>query len=224
MSLFPVGRITSGVQAAGHWSGTPAGIVHILADPASLWIVECAAASTRFEDKDDYPDVAYSHMERPLTDLLRQRMTPGQFSRVGDETLAGLLKSLRPHHVVLTGPDPLDYDLARLLKLLKDSGRRVQIETRASVFAEIPPWVWLTLRTAPSQSDTLAFDVRTLRRANEVIAKIFSSKDVDSLDAMLGISQPEAVWIIPARADQRLYSMCVDVAASKRWRVVRPSK
>lgn len=221
MTVFPVGRITSGVHQSGRYSGTPAATVHILADPGSGWVVQCAAASRVFEDTNDYPIVAYPTHERPMTELLRQKMVNGQYSLVGEPTLAGLLKSMKPSHVVITGSEPCDHDMSKLFKELKAAGRQVQIETRGATYQEIPPQVWVTLRTAPTRDGVLDVDVRMQVRANEIVAKIYSSDDIDAVEAIAGVNRPDT-WIIPARQDQGLYSMCVDVAAAKRWRVARP--
>lgn len=225
MSVLPIGRITSGVHLSGNYGGVPAATVQVLANPESGWVTQCAAKSTLFEDADDYPLVAYPAMERPMTELLRQRTFPGQYSFVGEPTLAGLLASMKPYHVVITGSEPCDYDMSKLFKALKETGRRVQIETRGAVFQDIPAQIWVTLRTTPTRDAILDVDIRMLRRANEVIAKIYCSDDIEALERLVGVAQhSEMIWIVPGRQEQRLYSMCVDVASSKHWRVTRPPK
>ena len=227
MSILPVARITSGVHQIGRFNGTPAAVVKVLADSKSSWVTQCAAAARVFHDIEDYPIVAYPQNEKPMTELLKQRNGREDYTLVGEPTLAGLLKSMRPSHVVFTGPEPCDYDMTALFKELQAAGRQIHLETRGATHNEPPASVWVTLRTAPARDGLMDVDVRMVARANEIVAKIYSSEDIDGVDRMQSIAKvkPDVVtWIIPARQDQRLYSMCVDVAASKRWRVARPAR
>lgn len=220
MSILLVGAVTESVQVDGHWHGTPAISIKLMA-PVGEPSYTPNLDSLPYVDPRDYPIPSVATGEISLSQMLRGRCNPDEYSRVGEATLWRLLTSRRGRHIVIYGPEPCHYQLERLTELLHGSGRKIQVETRGRAVTDLADHIWITLRPSPVRDGELDVLPEALSRANEVIAKIYRATDLDRLDKlMLGCSTP--VWLVPS--ERHVGGMCVEAASFRGWRVSGPMR
>lgn len=212
MTILFVGRISDSVQTEGHWHGTPTTIIRLMKMPE----VSSENFIGLYVDPIDYPVPVDTSREISLSRMLKDH-DPEEFARIGQATLWTLLKSRRGRHVIVTGPEPCEYELSRLTELLHGSGRLVQIETRGRVAVSLKDHVWLTLRPPAMRDGDLQVVASVLERANEIVARIHRPADVDRLDKLIA-SRNIPVWLIPSK-DKFSASVCIEAASHRKWRV-----
>lgn len=222
MSIVPVHSIRDVVIRDGVHSGTPATAITLL---VAATLAEPAAKRWPYAHPDDCPLPLDEEREVPLSAMLRGRLQPGQFARMGEATLWRFLQSCRPSRVLITGSEPCSHDLSRLVDLLKGHGKSVQVETSGIVYPLfISDDAWLTLRPAPMKNGhKLPVLQRVLDRANEIIAKIGRPSDVEHVAALTeGKDRQKPVWLFPGDQTPWLFQVCVDAAKYRGWRVSGP--
>lgn len=220
MTILFVGGVHDAIQIDGHWHGTPMTVIRLMQAPDTP---EDDGAPI-YVDASEYPIPLDPTREISLSRMLKERHAAEEFARVGEATLWTLLKSKRGRHVVVTGPEPCWFDLRRLSELLHGSGRQVQVETRGKGTPPPPERVWLTLRPPAVQEGDLQVDDAILQRADEIVARIYRPADVERLDRLMAQrSTPVHVWVIPGGRDKFSFSVCMEAASNRRWRVSRAS-
>lgn len=210
MISLPVNTIHASVQSEGAWSGTPTINIRLMPKPdEEPSDVSWPQPDWEFDEK----------REISLTKLLAKRRGPQtpEFAYIGIATLANLVSNFQQKHVVLLAREPGRHDIEQLVKLLAQTGRRVQIET-AGQCRTVVPSAWITLRANPRHE----MHPDTIERADEVLVYVRDRADVARAEMIFG-GQRRPLWIRPApSAEPNMYQECLTAAARHfEWRAFR---
>lgn len=135
--------------------------------------------------------------------------TKGTWSKSGTEwSVAEVVRGI-PHsakHVVITGGEPYEQDIKRLLTAIYRTGRTVQIETSGCYDVYGPGWITVSPKFFKPLSRV------ALRAACEIKQVIVSKSDVDKLitDVMPYIRSYVPVYLQPVSNGARALHICID--------------
>lgn len=191
MLTLPIRSVREAVQAAGFWHGTPCVAVELAdrIEPALRVGIERMFAKAE-------PDRTYAALSAP-------------------DALAAIGSRFTARHIVITGAEPCVYNLADLVAVLSGVGASVQIETKGGTDVADFPLGWVTLyvprasRPRPSATS----------RANEIIASIGSSADIERLDEIAAATAATTIWLKAAIGVERADELCISAARERGWRV-----
>lgn len=94
--------------------------------------------------------------------------------------IQSLLNCLKSQHVVISGGEPmLNPQISDLCCFLKESGRKVQIETSGAFWQDIPDDVWVTLSPKDHVSKKFPALDKAWGRANEIKIVVSDGTEVD---------------------------------------------
>jgi 7-carboxy-7-deazaguanine synthase len=125
------------------------------------------------------------------------------------DILLGLSYDAR--HVVVTGGEPFEQDIRRLLKCLWSEGRSVQIETSGCYDVYGPGWITVSPKFFKPLSR------QALRCASEIKQVVASRDDIDRLRAEVlpHVNQFVPVYLQPVSNGSRAIEWCIE--ACKRY-------
>jgi 7-carboxy-7-deazaguanine synthase len=109
-------------------------------------------------------------------------------------------------HIVITGGEPYEQDIRRLLYALHLEGRRVQIETSGCFDAYGPEWITVSPKFFKPLS------LQALRAACEIKQVVASQNDIDRLltEVIPHIGQWTPVYLQPVSNGNRALNLCVE--------------
>lgn len=219
MTSLPVNAIGSGSQLTGYWTGTPALVIRLMENPE--------ASVDPSVDRDAWPLTDWDfdpNNEISTSRLLgKSSQSTPHFAYFGASVLASLALSYREQHIIFVGREPCGHDLSSVIRLLREGGRQVQVET-AGHAKQLPPVghaVWVTLRALPME-DWGGIDPNVIARADEILVYARTKDDLDRAERLFGkLTTP--VWLGPAPcAEPAVYFKCFNVACRHiGWRAFR---
>lgn len=122
--------------------------------------------------------------------------------------LADIIKSIPydARHVVVTGGEPFQQDIKRLLHSLNHEGRTVQIETSGCFDVYGPGWITVSPKFFKPLSK------QALRAATEIKQVVASQDDIDRLltDVIPHIGQFTPVYLQPVSNGSRATKICME--------------
>ena len=122
--------------------------------------------------------------------------------------LADIIKGIpyAARHVVVTGGEPFEQDIKRLLKSLYQEGRAVQIETSGCFDVYGPGWITVSPKFFKPLSK------QALWAATEIKQVVASQADIDRLltDVVPHIGQFTPVYLQPVSNGSRATKLCVE--------------
>lgn len=109
-------------------------------------------------------------------------------------------------HVVITGGEPYEQDIKRLLWAIYRTGRRVQIETSGCYDVYGPEWITVSPKFFKPLS------IQALQSANEIKQVIASSADLDYFfeKVMPHIKKFNPIYLQPVSNGKRALQLCID--------------
>jgi 7-carboxy-7-deazaguanine synthase len=127
--------------------------------------------------------------------------------------LADILRGLPydARHVVVTGGEPFEQNIRRLLTCLWNEGRSVQIETSGCYDVYGPGWITISPKFFKPLSR------QALKQANEIKQVVASPDDIDRLreEVLPHVNQFVPVYLQPVSNGSRAIKWCVE--ACKRY-------
>lgn len=123
-------------------------------------------------------------------------------------------------HVVLTGGEPAEHDLAPLAEALYQADLMAQLETRGTMplgLAANSLW-WVTLKVGMAGGGEVLAEAAAL--ADEIKWPVGEPDDLDRLHAFLKLHQPAdeiTIWLHPQSAEAT--ALCVEACLRHGWRL-----
>lgn len=139
MLKLPVNEIFTSIQGEGYFSGTPAIFIRFQGCH-----VNCDFCDTRY--------ASFISKENRLESINKFRFkcnaSPSYYEFTEETLIDYMMKYFPPEkciHLVITGGEPLMHDINNLLKLLRNNGYFVQVETSGCYKIECGDDAWITL-------------------------------------------------------------------------------
>ena len=109
-------------------------------------------------------------------------------------------------HVVITGGEPYEQDIRRLLYAIYRTGRRVQIETSGCYDVYGPEWITVSPKFFKPLS------IQALQAANEIKQVIASPSDLEQFfeKVMPNVRQFVHVYLQPVSNGSRVLKLCIE--------------
>ena len=126
----------------------------------------------------------------------------------------------KPKLVVITGGEPLQYNLKELCLGIEASGKFVQIETSGTEIPQISPNTWMTLSPKINMQGGKQICAKAVARANEIKMPIGKMSDIDILLKLIDdykITVP--IWLQPISQNPSATKLCIDQAILRDWRL-----
>jgi len=209
--IYSISEVFLSVQGEGAHTGTPSAFVRLYGcsvgcpwcDSAYTWKLPPAKAT--------FGDLLYSEPEQALV------------AEVDVETLAAWCDQQPADHVVLTGGEPLEQDLAPLLERFAQLGQFVQVETSGTVRPSddtLSLIDWLTVSPKIDMPGGLAVQTEMLHRADEIKMPVGRERDIAQLQSLLNTLRAHPpVWLQPLSQSAKATRLCIEAAAANGWRV-----
>jgi 7-carboxy-7-deazaguanine synthase len=209
---YPVNEIFNTLQGEGFHSGTPATFLRLQGCP-----VGCPWCDTKHTWHLDPKKVV------PLHDVGYKARDCEDFAYVN-------LMQLRSHfdahqwldHVVITGGEPLLYDLRPLIAELESNHHFVQVETSGTHALSISDNTWLTVSPKFGMPGGYLVREEVMARADELKYVVGKPEHVEQL---LKAVEPVAkrhhipIYLQPMSMSVRATELCIRAATEHGWRV-----
>jgi len=206
--MLRVSEVFHSIQAEGTHTGTPAAFIRLHGCG-----VRCPWCDTPNTWK--YPVQMVKFAE-----LLTAPAESAIVAEVAEEFVAAWVKDQGVGHVVITGGEPFEQDLAPLINLL---GQFVQVETSGTVRPshEVMGLVdWVTVSPKVNMPGGREFCDEMIFLADEIKMPVGRGRDIEDLLILVKDARPEtSIWLQPLSLNKKATALCLDAAAWYGWRV-----
>ena len=126
----------------------------------------------------------------------------------------------KPNLVVITGGEPLQYDLEEFCVRVEELGKVVQIETSGTEIPQISNNTWMVLSPKINMPGGKHVLPESINRANEIKMPIGKMSDITLLLELIErykINTP--IWLQPLSQNQSATNLCIEQAILHDWRL-----
>lgn len=212
MTLYPVNEVFETLQGEARWTGTPSLFIRLQG-----CAVGCPWCDTKHTWAVDKANAV------PLCQMLAKEKDTDTYAIASVDDLVGVACLSKARHVVITGGEPLDHNLAPLTIALLVKNKTVQIETSGTApIGRIPLQTWVTVSPKVNMPGGKQVLVECLDRANEIKMPVGKMSDIEMLRAVLARRSSEGepvVWLQPLSLSEKATALCIEQATMNGWRV-----
>ena len=206
--MLKVSEVFRSIQAEGTHTGTPAAFIRLHGCG-----VQCPWCDTPYTWKHPVRTVTFAELcQAPAESLL--------MAEVDEDDLAAWVAAQEVRHVVLTGGEPLEQSLTRLLERLPQI---VQVETSGTILPSPETLAlidWLTVSPKVGMPGGRRLHREMIDLAHEIKMPVGRTRDLAHLFDLLEHARPETpVWLQPLSLSPKATELCLHVAAREGWRV-----
>lgn len=211
--FYPVQEVYPTIQGEGVWTGCPAVFVRLMGCG-----VGCSWCDTKHTWTIDHANALAELPEGP------RGLVPTFVMMTADQVVRRVKLYAPVAHVVLTGGEPAEHDLAELAEALYQADLMAQIETSGTMplgLAINSLW-WVTVSPKvgmPGGREVLA---ETVAQANEIKWPVGKQADLDRLHAFLKLHQPDpeiTICVQPLSQSAKATELCVQACLRHGWRL-----
>lgn len=210
-TILGVNEIFETIQGEATFTGTPAVFVRLQGCD-----VGCPWCDTKHTWKLD----PAMQVERLVSIVTKIEDTP-LYARVSAEQLAQMLTGYDARHVVITGGEPCNYDLAELTERLIKMGRTVQVETSGTEPVRVAEKAWVTLSPKIDMPGRKKVRQDAVDLCNEIKMPVGKWRDVERLiDFVRKYDANHAtIWLQPLSQSEKATNVCIQAATQHGWRI-----
>jgi 7-carboxy-7-deazaguanine synthase len=206
---LPINEIFETIQGEGLWTGTPSIFVRIQGcDVGCPW---CDTKHTWELDP-----------LRQITDdeMIVKEKDADTYAICDVLDLADYCGSLESRHVVITGGEPCDHDLALLCQALSSRRKTVQIETSGTAQVRAGH-AWVTVSPKVNMPGGKLVLRDAIERADEIKMPVGKMADVERLKGILAALKTTdiPVWLQPLSQSEKATALCIEQARINGWRL-----
>lgn len=213
VKTIPVNEVFESIQGEATFAGMPSVFVRLQGcDVGCPW---CDTKETWAVDPD---------WQVPA-DVMLAKQASGQpsYARLTEGEIIKAVAGYRARHVVFTGGEPCEYDLAELTCELHRMGFTTQVETSGTAYAAVAEKTWVTVSPKVDMPGKRKLIEMTVQQADEIKMPVGKPADIDRLKAVLKMRATRCpVWLQPLSTSDKATQLCIEAAtahAEDRWRV-----
>lgn len=213
MAEYPINSVDLGVINEGSWIGTPAVIVRF--QGCQVGCHNCDARET-WELRGDH--------RIPKIELVKKRAFDSPLW--GTLSLEDLVDVIRfrhapPYTVLLTGGEPLLYEMEEICSALHDLGFQTVLETSGTCLYKLPAFVWVRCCPKFRRPGGLQVHSDSLSRADEVCMLVETAQDLRDFDlAMEWIDEDvQEIYLQPVSDNLDALELCAAACIEKGWKL-----
>ncbi len=206
---YPVNEVFITIQGEGYYSGTAAIFVRLQGCD-----VGCAWCDTKHSW---YLDSQYEVDKQAIINKTGDGKNWSWFSL---EELLSEISNYTPKLVVITGGEPLQYNLTQLCAGVESLSKYVQIETSGTSIPQISPNTWMTLSPKINMAGKKEVLAEAVKRANDIKMPVGKMADIDLLLELISkynITVP--IWLQPLSQSPSATKLCTEQAIKHDWRL-----
>jgi len=207
---LPVNEVFETIQGEAYWTGTPSTFVRLQGcDVGCPW---CDTKHTWALSEDEVVGGAT---------MLGKTHDGPSYARLEPSEIVGLVATMLPRHVVITGGEPCINDLTDLTAGLMATGRTVQIETSGTQRVRAAPGTWVTVSPKINMPGGFVVLPEAVAMASEIKMPVGKLADVELLRSFLD-DYPHGdaiVWLQPLSTSEKATAICVKAATRYGWRL-----
>lgn len=205
-----VNEIFESLQGEATFTGTPAVFVRL--QGCAVGCPWCDTIHTWEQDPNNV---------RSLAEIVAKTADGPTFARATVGEIVEVVRLFRARHVVLTGGEPCQHDLAALTDELQGAGRSVQVETSGTQPVRVSAATWVTCSPKIDMPGGFAVREDAVARADEIKMPVGKPADVEKLRAFLATYRTTTanIWLQPLSRSPKATALCIDAAAEHGWRV-----
>ena len=206
---FPVNEIFVTIQGEGSFGGHAAIFLRMQGCD-----VGCAWCDTK------HSWVVDSTNEVETTQIINKTGDGQNWAWFSLDEILAVVSTNKPELVVITGGEPLQYDLRSICIGVEALGKRVQIETSGTNIPQISSDTWMTLSPKINMAGGKKVLPEAVARANEIKMPIGKISDIDVLLKFIDehkITTP--IWLQPLSQSPSATKLCIEHAILNDWRL-----
>lgn len=210
--FYPINEVFISHQGEATFTGTPSIFIRFQGcnvgcpwcDTKNTWII------------DNYNKLSFEQ-------IIAKKSNDNSFAFASLNEIISFIKSnTHIFHVVITGGEPLLYNLYPLCNTIETMNKTIQIETSGTSALSISKNTWLTLSPKIDMPNNKPILKEVVYRANEIKMPIGKLSDIEKLKNFIkfyNIQKDIAIWLQPLSQNKKALNICIEESLKNNWKL-----